>query len=497
VVLRDAVDDGDFDEVLATSARLGELVEQGARLLPDFEALIGDLFAALVKLNVKLAPRQSLPASARVRHRLVADLVGTEAFAELRDVTALKPPAAGFAALSVGRSILDNLKRGRLLSARELGELWRLEDGERRRGELASQLESADALKGEGAAVEGHADAVSAIEEELEALDETLEAAAQDLDEALDGVPTDAMNAIADAAGRGASDLSAAEGVGQGLGGPGGGGAVDSLALHAELAKRKGLRRLLALVGALRDEARAARRRRVPRARTEVYGVELGTELERLLPVELLALRHPALRRDMLRRLVEGELLGYRMRGDDREGRGPAIFLLDVSGSMAGQKVVWAKAVVLAMAELARREGRRAAVLAFSSGVVGRIDLAIPRRGHPRVEVEWPGMLSLADLAVGGGTDFEGPLRAALGILRDERDYQRADIVIVTDGEARVTSELLAELEAETRLRDNRILGVLVDVAGHARQTLEALCHEVVTVEELSVADATSILRRF
>ena len=42
-----------------------------------------------------------------------------------------------------------------------------------------------------------------------------------------------------------------------------------------------------------------------------MFDVELGRTLDRLLPPELLALRHPALRRDFLRRLVEGQLLAY------------------------------------------------------------------------------------------------------------------------------------------------------------------------------------------
>jgi uncharacterized protein with von Willebrand factor type A (vWA) domain len=90
----------------------------------------------------------------------------------------------------------------------------------------------------------------------------------------------------------------------------------------------------------MRQLALAVRRSHFERASEETFDVELGRTLDRLLPPELLALRHPTLRRDLLRRHAEGQLLCYRLRGADERGRGPMIVCLDGSSSMAGEKQI-------------------------------------------------------------------------------------------------------------------------------------------------------------
>ena len=74
------------------------------------------------------------------------------------------------------------------------------------------------------------------------------------------------------------------------------------------------------MVGRMREQALALRRTLFERANDEMYEVGLGAELSRLLPHELLALRHPLLRRDFARRFVDAELLQYALRASRGEG---------------------------------------------------------------------------------------------------------------------------------------------------------------------------------
>src|SRR5439155_502145 len=75
----------------------------------------------------------------------------------------------------------------------------------------------------------------------------------------------------------------------------------------------------------------------------------------------------PAAASGLARRLVEGRLLSYSLRGVDERGRGPMIVCLDGSGSMAGDKVIWSKAVALTLLEIARRQRRLFRFICFSS----------------------------------------------------------------------------------------------------------------------------------
>ena len=125
--------------------------------------------------------------------------------------------------------------------------------------------------------------------------------------------------------------------------------------LGRRLATNPKLRKLARLVGRMREQAFALRKRSLERTSEELFEVRLGKDLERLLPPELVALHHPLLRRDFARRLVEGRLLSYALRGVDEHGRGPMIVCLDGSSSMAGEKEIWSKAVASHRPQLSSR----------------------------------------------------------------------------------------------------------------------------------------------
>ena len=95
--------------------------------------------------------------------------------------------------------------------------------------------------------------------------------------------------------------------------------------------------------------------------------VERGNELGRLIPAELVALHHPGLRADFKRRLLEGEVLQYRLREDEQKGKGPMVVCIDVSSSMQGDKEQWAKAVSRRMRPARTSSARDCSMVAMPS----------------------------------------------------------------------------------------------------------------------------------
>jgi uncharacterized protein with von Willebrand factor type A (vWA) domain len=243
------------------------------------------------------------------------------------------------------------------------------------------------------------------------------------------------------------------------------------------------LRRLAALVGRMRAHALALRRRTLERANAEVHAVEWGDDFGRLLPPELLALRHPLLRRDFRRRLLEGELLVYRLRGAE-SGRGPMIVCVDGSSSMAGEKEVWAKAVALTLLEIARRQRRLFRFVCFAAADTPLFTLDLNPRAHHAVHVDRA--LDVAEYFPGGGTDFETPLDAAVDALGAAR-WRRGDVVLITDGECDVSPAWLARFRREKARLGFALFSVLIDVGGGARTgTLAALSDRVTSVSRLT-----------
>ncbi|STV67576.1 protoheme IX farnesyltransferase [Klebsiella pneumoniae subsp. rhinoscleromatis] len=118
----------------------------------------------------------------------------------------------------------------------------------------------------------------------------------------------------------------------------------------------------------------------------QVDGLQQSDDILRLLPPELATLGITELEFEFYRKLVEKQLLTYRLHGDacrekiterpvtrqdfDEQPRGPFIVCVDTSGSMGGFNEQCAKAFCLALMRIALADNRRCFIMLFSSEVV-------------------------------------------------------------------------------------------------------------------------------
>jgi uncharacterized protein with von Willebrand factor type A (vWA) domain len=267
-------------------------------------------------------------------------------------------------------------------------------------------------------------------------------------------------------------------------------GAGPRLELGRRLARNKKLGELARMVGRFKQDARALKHKTLERGVAEAYDVELGADIGRLIPSELLAMHHPALKRDFHRRLLEGTVLQYRLRDDEQKGKGPMVVCIDVSSSMQGDKEMWSKAVALTLMDIARRQRRLFRAVMFSSGDVSLkvLDLNRERRYQP----ELAKVVEMAEYFPGGGTDFEQPLDAAVDLIRAKK-LKRADIVIITDGESQVSPDWLARLLETKRELKFSIFGVLVDVGSADTSSLKQFADKITSVKRISDDHARDI----
>jgi len=478
----DAYDRGAFAALLADSPSLAETAEAGGRLVPHFAALLEDVFCLLFKLEPRLRPADAVSQAVPLNRALLESFHDHPLLEHLRERTQLDEVEAGLATVLLGEGILELLRAERLLPRGDLLDLFELERREdelRRRGEEAADAESLE-RDGETKRTDEARDAAALAEARLRQK-------AQQVAERLREMPSRARGALP-AAAAGLSRQLAESGAeskswGTGLGAGGRSSPGRQIELGRRLATNPKLRKLAALVGRMREQALALRRHPFERASEEVFEVRPGRDLERLLPPELVALRHPLLRREFARRLVEGQLLSYGLRGAEEHGRGPMIVCLDGSSSMAGEKEIWSKAVALTLLEIARRQRRLFRFICFSSAETPLFTLDLNPRAHH--EVQEDRALDLAEYFPGGGTDFMIPLDAALDCLRAAR-YRRGDVVLVTDGECRVEPEWLARFQAEKKKLGFAVYSVLIDVGQSSQDTLAALSDRVTSVSSLT-----------
>jgi uncharacterized protein with von Willebrand factor type A (vWA) domain len=484
----DAYDRSAFAALVAESPSLAETIEAGGRLVPHFDALLEDVFCLLFKLEPRLRAADAVSQAVPLNRALLDAFRDHPLQEHLRERTQLDEVEAGLATLLLAENILALLRSEELLPRGDLLDLFELERREeelRRRGE-----ELANADEGEKRGVEDAADAAALAEAQLRQK-------ARQVTERLRDMPARARGALP-AAAAGLSRQLAESGEesrswGTGLGAGGRSSPGRQIELGRRLATNPKLRKLAQLVGRMREHALALRRRPFERASEEVFEVRPGRDLERLLPPELIALRHPLRRREFTRRLVEGQLLTYGLRGAEEHGRGPMIVCLDGSSSMAGEKEIWSKAVALTLLEIARRQRRLFRFICFSSAETPLFTLDLNPRAHH--EVKEDRALDVAEYFPGGGTDFMIPLDAALDCLRAAR-YRRGDVVLVTDGECRVEPEWLTRFQAEKKKLGFAVYAVLIDVGQSSRETLAALSDRVTSVSALTDDAARDLFLR-
>jgi uncharacterized protein with von Willebrand factor type A (vWA) domain len=492
----DAYDRSAFAALLADAPSLAKIADDGGTLVPHFDKLLQDVFCLLFKMEPRFRPPEAVAPAATLNRTLLDAFRDHPLLEHLREQTQLDETQAGLGTLLIAEHVLGLLREERLLPRGDLLDLWDLERREQELRARGEELKDLDRLAGEG-----QADAVEKAREDAAhaagVAEARLRQKGRHVAERLGEMPARARAALpASAAGLSRQLAEAAEQSqtwGTGLGAAGRTSPGRKIELGRRLATNPKLRKLAAVVGRMREQALALRRRPFERASEEVFDVRLGSDLERLLPPELLALHHPLLRRDFARRLVEGRLLSYALRGADERGRGPMIVCLDGSGSMAGDKEIWSKAVALTLLEIARRQRRLFRFICFSSADTPLFTLDLnPRERH---EVQEDRALDVAEYFPGGGTDFQIPLSAALDCLRAAR-YRRGDVVLITDGECQVAPDWLASFKDEKERLGFSLYSVLIDVGPSSLGTLAALSDRVTAVSTLADDAARELFLR-
>jgi len=236
----------------------------------------------------------------------------------------------------------------------------------------------------------------------------------------------------------------------------------ERLALFHRLIRDERLRRATDLLGRARLRATAAHRSLTRAAPEAIAGLEMGDDLGRIVLSELVLLAEPTSVPEFLRRFAEHELLCYEVDCRASPERGPVIACLDESSSMDGERDIVAKAIALALAGIARADGRDASVIEFSGpGCIERTDLTA-------WATEVADVVEVVSRFLGGGTDFDGPLLAALAIVESDPRFAKADIVFVTDGEAPIHRDVAERLQAARERGGARLFAVCVGVDDRA-----------------------------
>jgi uncharacterized protein with von Willebrand factor type A (vWA) domain len=224
------------------------------------------------------------------------------------------------------------------------------------------------------------------------------------------------------------------------------------------LKKSSDLNEILEQVGRIELEYGSKKLNLSPYSKSEVHSVTFSGDIQTLLPVEAVKLKNPLLKRKFYADMLEGKLLTYQLRGENwnsdttgKKRKGPVVALVDTSASMRGRPELLAKAVILAVTRRMLKENRDVKVILFSSKWE---TVEIELTNKKRMGEEF---LEFLKFTFGGGTDFNTALRAGLKAMKNEKAFEGADLLFLTDGFSELSEMPLIrewnEIKAERRAR--------------------------------------------
>lgn len=247
----------------------------------------------------------------------------------------------------------------------------------------------------------------------------------------------------------------------------------------AQVRKSPTLREIARHLGRFKEILAQARKNSYTYGRGEKYALELGGDLNRALSSEFALLAVPETIPLFLRKLQRRTLKQYKRREAIFKGCGDIICVLDESGSTK-KDAPWGKAVALTLLDAAMAEGRKFALVHFSSYNQCKTDLFLPG------QYTGEDVYAAAETFLGGNTDYETPLKEALRLM-DEEGFENADIVFVTDGACELPEDFRQTFQERQAEIHFTVTGVLLDVnsPGFAF-SLTPFCNDIFRTSQLA-----------
>ncbi|TWT58939.1 hypothetical protein KOR42_23260 [Thalassoglobus neptunius] len=317
----------------------------------------------------------------------------------------------------------------------------------------------------------------------------------------LDAEETDAVDAAGSVAkairrGKRAADDAAAtiRALGGGCGvGQGYGAELDSelmAGVFERVRNDETLRAIMDSAGKFRRVAQSMQRRKTVHGVDDVVGVTIGGDIPELCLHELAALVNEETELLQLYKIATETAMQRDYQGVEPVGKGPIVVVVDESSSMsktkkpqAGDRIVQAKGLALAMAWIAQKQNRWIAFVGFAGGNQGNTLAMAPGQWDQVALLNW------LEHFYAGGTTLDVPIRELPYTHWPQWKFQgmpdgKCDLIVVTDGELRC-SDAEAERFREWKQRESVVsFGIVI---GASISEFSKICDQLFCVADLSV----------
>jgi uncharacterized protein with von Willebrand factor type A (vWA) domain len=483
VVRSDSMDTRMFTDLRKQSEKLQEVEKGGTEALKTFPPLAQDIWSSLFKFSPEFRKPKELAPSHRFNSTLLEKMVQMQEYRELRVHTRLDEMHSAMATVAMAeemaRTLKDELKdQAEMANAADniQQELQRAINAAQTYQDMTDMSSNPEFQKKADENVKKAEHCKAQLQQAEAKLEQSCEAGANKI----------RGNVRAEAS----SALNNSKEVSEAMDGWGlGAGELQKMPIEQklELAKRLQTRKfklMAQVIGRMRRLAVHKQKTKLNQSRDEIHNVGIGNDLSRVLPIELVQLRHPILKAEFKRKFIEGKLMQYELKGTEKEGKGPIVVCIDNSGSMSGDRETWSKAVALALLEIATMQKRGFACIHFG----GQSDALEIIEINPGEKDILSKAVKVAEFFLNaGGTAFEPALSQTLELI-SKQGFKKADVVFITDGNAPIGPKFLSGFLDSKKSKEFRVFGVLIQ--SHNTETLKKFSDEIIDVAELLDAEA-------
>lgn len=452
---------------------LSRLIETGEKTQPGFSRLFEDIYGALQKAHPTLLPKEAIEPEYQVNRDHLKDIMGSDNFDDLRQTTKLNKSLALTTAQELARNILAQ-------SPEEASKRRELEYERKRLQDLIERAEEIEAGGASEETQERYAEAVERLAGEVEDLEEEISqmstgsfhksAAEEDIKEA-----SEKVNGLVEMLGKFGYSQDELSRVSP----------DRMLRMLDSVYDHRQLKDMMEIIGRFRKVARELLSKATQRDHFTISGITMGDEIADMTDYEAMNALNPISKIDFMGRWSDAELEIHERDDEVPSGKGPMIICDDVSGTMqSGERDPYAKGLMMACLEIARKEHRDMHVIYYNDDVVKEVSI---RKGRILPEE----LTEALTFCPGGGTNFERPLERTTHLIRTSA-LQRADVLFLTDGLAPISDEFAKWFAKERKRMDFKVVSVLIpdDLRGEQREQCEERLQSV-SDYQLSVDDLT------
>lgn len=243
------------------------------------------------------------------------------------------------------------------------------------------------------------------------------------------------------------------------------------------LVKNTDIRKILAFLTRIPNISSVVKKKKIEYQRGEVEGYTIGSDIERIVPTEL---AYPQIY--IYTKIAEGNLLLYNK--ILHMSMGPIYVLIDKSGSMDGNKILWAKATALALLMRCRIERRAFYVRFFDSEPYKLMKVKVNAKPSDVLKI----VEYIASVRNGGGTDISKSIITACNDIAKLKSKDLSDVILITDGEDKIAKSLVKKslVYAKARLLSVMIMG--------DNRDLKDVSYKYLKVVKLSEKEALEVI---